>query len=345
MELVSRLFDDRGPENRVRVGVPELDDAAIISDGPEFDLVIASDFVRGPQFNLFKAGFLDWRDIGYFLVVANLSDIAAMGAAPRGLTVVVRYPTASDSDLGIAQFSELLSGIREAASHYETPVVGGDLGGYSCPVLAATAFGAVPRGRGLLRSAAEPGERLCVAGPIGRALMAQYYFLHARGAGRVLPRNLERYLLNGWKRAEARIEEGLALTRNRACRCAQDTSDGFRQTLEQISNASGVGFRVFADALTLDPAVEAMFGVSHESYELAFSVSPDFALVFTLPSAAVEGATAEFHRNGLFFSVVGEVVAENELTLVMDGRERELPGRQWDHGKFTIVDDFAKESA
>ncbi len=57
------------------------------------EIVLGSDYVRGPKFRLYELGYLDDHDVGYYLAMANFSDIAAMGGAPpprRGRVGTVR---------------------------------------------------------------------------------------------------------------------------------------------------------------------------------------------------------------------------------------------------------------
>ena len=110
-------------DTAVLVGVDAQDDAAVLRLRNNLQFVISSDFIRGTQFYLFQLGYLNHFDVGYYLVVANLSDIAAMGARPIGLTTVVRYgPTQTDE-----QFEQVFLGIRSAADDYGVSVVGGEI--------------------------------------------------------------------------------------------------------------------------------------------------------------------------------------------------------------------------
>src|SRR5262249_40185206 len=70
------------------VGVLQRDDCAVLPFNSDYDMVFGSDFVRGEGFILFKKGILSRREIGYYLIGANVSDLAAMGATPLGITVV-----------------------------------------------------------------------------------------------------------------------------------------------------------------------------------------------------------------------------------------------------------------
>src|SRR5437763_7684803 len=150
----------------------DADDCAVYNLPGNLSLVVGMDFIRGTKFTLFREHYLNYFDIGYYLVVANLSDVAAMGATPIGLTTVVRYPdTLEDAD-----FAEIIQGIKEAASHYETPIVGGDIGGYVEVVLASTAFGIAESGKYLKRRGTVETDALCVTGYLGLPSTALVYF-------------------------------------------------------------------------------------------------------------------------------------------------------------------------
>ena len=98
--------------NRCEIKVPmdALDDCAVIELKNSEKLVIGSDYIRGRQFYLFQSGHMDYFDLGYYLVCANLSDIAAMGAHPIGLTLIFRYP----KNFPLADTVKILDGIKAA---------------------------------------------------------------------------------------------------------------------------------------------------------------------------------------------------------------------------------------
>jgi thiamine-monophosphate kinase len=82
---------------------------------------------------------------------------------------------------------------------------------------------------------------------------------------------------------EPRVRLGLLLGRNRAASACIDLSDGFADGVRQISEASGVGALVDADALPIDPGARAVFEgcdpvqeaiTQGDDYELLFTVTP-----------------------------------------------------------------------
>ena len=156
-------------EARITLPMAARDDCAIIELHTPTTLLVGSDYVRGRQFDLFRSGHLDWFDLGYYLMGANVSDIAAMGAAPIGATLIFRYPP----DLTRDAAARIVDGIATACEqHGPCPVLGGDSGGATDLVLSATVL-ATPHGRPLLRSSVVPGDCLWVVGHPGRARAAQ----------------------------------------------------------------------------------------------------------------------------------------------------------------------------
>jgi hypothetical protein len=103
-------------------------------------------------------GYCPNFDIGYYVVAANVSDIAAMGATPLGALTVVRYP----NDLDDESFEQIMVGIHQAAADFGTLNVGGDIGQAERIILSATAFGLCEQDRVLSRSGSRPGDLLCV---------------------------------------------------------------------------------------------------------------------------------------------------------------------------------------
>ena len=96
----------------------------------------------------------DPRAAGMAAVLANVNDLAAMGAVPRGIvnTVVAPAPVAA----------EALGGMAEAAGLYDVPVVGGHITEHEGePALSAFAVGDADRVLSVSR--ARPGQHLVFA--------------------------------------------------------------------------------------------------------------------------------------------------------------------------------------
>ncbi|HJV09273.1 MAG TPA: AIR synthase related protein, partial [Acidimicrobiales bacterium] len=136
------------------------DDAAVVR-GPSGSLLLAADaVVAGVHADLDLVG-LD--DMGWKAMVANVSDIAAVGGRPCCAVVTVAGP------LGQIDFDLLYDGLTEASSAYDCPIVGGDLTTSATLVVSVAIVG---DGGGeapapVLRSGAHAGDTLFVTGPLG----------------------------------------------------------------------------------------------------------------------------------------------------------------------------------
>jgi thiamine-monophosphate kinase len=342
----SILSSDDQPEIRLTIGADQKDDCAVYEMRAPVALVVGSDYVRGPKFMLYELGLLSNFDLGYYVVAANVSDVAAMGAMPIGILTVVRYPNDLDDD----GFHELMAGIHQAATDFGTLNVGGDIGQAERIILSATALGICEVGKVLTRRGAHEGDLLCVTGSCGILGAAVAYFPKQDEKGWKLESSLERALLQSWQKPQARVAEGQLLASKPFATSCQDTSDGLKATIEQIGEASHVGFEVFEDSVPLDPAVEAvaeLMGV--EPLALAMSASADFHLTFTIPQVDSEVCREAFDSMSLNFHIIGRATSHDQgiRSIGPDGAERSLPGVAWKHQKndiSTLVTDVSPKS-
>lgn len=319
------------------VDANDADDCAVYNFPGNLSLVVGMDFIRGTKFTLFREHYLNYFDIGYYLVVANLSDVAAMGATPIGLTTVVRYPdTLEDVD-----FAEIIQGIQEAASHYNTPIVGGDIGGYAEVVLAATAFGIAESGKYLKRRGTVEADMLCVTGYLGLPSTALVYFTRAKQAGLRLSDEEEQELLRSWKRPVAHVAAGRALAELGIVHACQDVSDGGKATIEQLAQTSNVSFEIHEDCLPIHPiTIKVAHFLGVDSVSLALSSSVDFQLMFSVPQQSVEHVKAAFqHLPDSQLYVLGHAIPPTEPSRLVrhDGTISSIPGTAWNHQKGNIT--------
>lgn len=326
----SVLGDGPGPNATLTVGADLRDDCAVYDLSEPVTLVAGSDYVRGPKFALYEQGLLTNYDIGYYVVAANVSDIAAMGASPIGVLTVVRYPNDLDDD----GFLDIMAGVHQACADFGTLNVGGDIGNAERIVLSASAIGVCRTGTALTRRGAQPGDYLCLTGPCGVLGAAVAYFPKRASNGWSLPDAIEDDLLVGWRRPRARVAEGRLLSTGGYATACQDTSDGLKATIEQLAAASGVGFDIVEDDIAIHPAVSAVAKlIGSDDITLAMSASADFQLAFTVPADRIDACRDAFASNGLSFDVIGRATAPDAgVTFVgRDGTRHPLPGVAWKH--------------
>jgi thiamine-monophosphate kinase len=326
-----------GQKARLIIGADDKDDCAAYDlDGP-VTLVIGSDYVRGPKFALYEMGLLSNFDIGYYLVAANVSDIAAMGAIPIGVLTVVRYP----NDLDDEEFKLIMAGIHQASIDFGTHNVGGDIGQAERIILSGTAIGLAEKGKVLTRSGASAGDLLCVTGPCGMLGAAVAYFPKKESRGWKLPSDTEHELVDSWKRPKARVAAGRILSSKPFATACQDTSDGLKATIQQLATASNVGFDVMADSVPVEsPVTDVARLMGVDPLALAMSASADFQLCFTINPDVLDACQHEFAAAGLEFNVIGKATSDSQRNrlIASDGHNSELPGVAWKHQKTDISD-------
>jgi len=262
---------ERALIERIRLRIPPApafvvvgigDDAAVVE--PESNLleVLTTDCqVEGVHFD---QTFVGAADIGHKALAVNLSDLAAMGAAPRVALLSLVLPPA----MPVANVDALVDGMTALAARTRISIIGGNIARSPGPLIVdVTATGSVHRRRVLVRGGARAGDDLYVTGTLGGA--AAGLRLLRQDASSTGPA-VDRY-----RRPEPRTRFGLMLGRNGAARACVDLSDGLADGIRQIGEASGLGAIVEADDLPVEEGStlhDALGG--GEDYELLFAVSP-----------------------------------------------------------------------
>jgi thiamine-monophosphate kinase len=320
------------------VGLQSLDDCAVIPIGDTCDLVIGSDFVRGEDFYMFRLGLMNWEHAGYYLVAANLSDLAAMGARPIGMTTAIRYAR----DMPKSSYEAVMEGIGSACRDFNSPLLGGDTGGYTTSVLSGTAIGVCQPGKAMLRKHGQPGDDVYVSGQVGRAGAALAYFLRGRPSGRLLPVETEDRLASAWRKPVPALALGAMLSENGLSRCAIDTSDGFKAACRQLAEASACEMILEEKSIPLDPlAVQVADLLEVDRLALAVSDSVDFRIVFTASEQLRSSLEAACKQAGLSVFRVGSLRragAAPGVYLLSNGERLALPGVEWAQSEIPSID-------
>lgn len=263
----------------------------------------------------FRAGD-DPSDIGFKSLAVNLSDLAAMGAQARWVSLALRTP----DDLGCDWFDGFCAGFDHLAQHYGVRVcaVTFNAGPLSITV---QALGTAPPGQGLRRCGARAGDRVMVSGTLGDAA----YALRQRLAGNPVDVLLQRRL----DRPEPRLDLGMRL--RGLASSAIDISDGLCADLGHVLEASGVGARLRAPCLPLSDALRAVLPPA-QAWPLALAGGDDYELCFTVPPKHRDTVFEAAREAGVVVHDVGEITAASGLDVRDDeGRALVLGDLGYDH--------------
>ena len=309
--IVSRVLT-RNPEP-AHVIVGPGDDAAVTA--PEGRLVSTADMLVENED--FTRDWLDWELLGRKAAAQNLADVCAMGAVPHGLLVSLAIP----DDTDIADLEALYSGLFDeaeragAALECTVPIIGGDLSSSKLIVIAITALGTVPEGSAILRSGAQPGDSLYLAGTVGLAaagLDLLFAGLRRETAGPELRPLIETQLA-------PRPDYG-ALRTIRASAMI-DVSDGLSLDLARVATASGVGIELERALLAdlIDPLLPAAeFVLDARSANGTAATAEDLALSWVLDGGEDHGfaASAPSRQSpGVGWRRIGRVRTGHDVSL------------------------------
>lgn len=298
--IIGRYFARHAEAPGVAVGIG--DDGAILEPTPGLQQVQVIDtLVEGVHFPSNMAA----ADVGYRAVAVNLSDIAAMGAIPRWMTLAL---TLWDKD---EQWVEAFAaGLFEAAGEHDVALVGGDTTQGDAVVTSVHVTGEVEPGKALLRSGARVGDTVYVSGTLGDA---------AAGLALFEEQQYDDFLVRRFLRPTARVELGRRLSG--LARGAIDLSDGLVGDLRKLLDASGVGADIDIDKVPLSRALRERFGDA--AADFALTGGDDYELCFTAAADAVAGIDG--------ITPIGRIVAGNDLVCRRDGEIVEIDDSGYRH--------------
>lgn len=250
----------------------------------------------------FRRSWSDLKLLGRKSVAVNVSDIAAMGGAPRHLCLALGVP----AEMTVEDLDAFIAGFLEAAGEYGATLVGGDTCRSPGPfIISVTAEGAVPEGELVCRAGAREGDAIYVSGTLGDSALA----LRVLSAGETP----DSFLSGRHHDPAARAQLGRALAASGIPSAMIDLSDGLAADLGHILSESGGGARIDEEALPLSDSFRRALEKDPELIELALSGGEDYELLFTVPPGR-ESALAPL---GLSLSLpltrIGTVTAAAEL--------------------------------
>ena len=313
-ELVARIRQRLAPPpDWLLVGIG--DDAAVVEpERNRVEVFTVDAIVDGVHFD---RAFTPPDAIGYRALAVNLSDLAAMGAAPRLALLSMALP----ASLPLDDFDGIADGVAALAVDQRLHVVGGNLTRSPGPLtIDVTVVGTVKRRQALTRGGARAGDDLYVSGTLGAAaaglaLLKAHAADHPDASVRSFAPSAasaaERYL-----RPRPRVRLGLMLARNRAASACIDLSDGLADGLHRIADASGVGMTIDADALPIDPAARALFDArGDDPIGAALCGGDDYELLFTVRPRTRRRLTAAERHGGVPLTRIGRCTADRALVV------------------------------
>ena len=258
------------------------DDAAVLH--PKQHQVITTDMlIEGVHFDL---AYTPLQHLGYKSVVVNLSDVHAMNAVAKQITVSI----ACSNRFTVEALEEIYKGIHKACKVYDVDLIGGDTTSSTRGlVISVTAIGESEEDNITYRSGAKPNDLLVVSGDLGGAFLGLKVLERENEVFKVNPRSQPdlseyTYLIERQLKPEARkdVQELLKKLEVRP-KAMIDISDGLSSELMHLCKQSKTGANLFEEKLPLDPKVIS----TCEEFELdsttvVLNGGEDYELLFAL---------------------------------------------------------------
>ncbi|BCL34212.1 thiamine-phosphate kinase [Nostoc sp. MS1] len=278
------------------------DDAAVLVTEAGQSLVVTTDMlVDGVHFS---DATTSPEDAGWRAAAANLSDLAAMGATPLGITVALGLP----GDLSVSWVESLYQGMTQCLQQYHTPIVGGDIVRSPITSLSITAFGQVQPNRIIRRSAAQVGDAIVVTGVHGASHAGLKLLLDPQ-IGKDLSIPEKAALIKAHQRPQPRLDVLPHLPLIPIA--GMDSSDGLADAVLQICRASGVGAVLESSQITLPTAFDHWL-TPEQALNYAFYGGEDFELVLCLPPDA---ATTLVKKLGQGATIIGTITSSTDVLI------------------------------
>ena len=303
------------------------DDCAVIASGQDLTVVTTDLLVEGVHFDL---SYMPLKHLGYKAVMVNLSDVFAMNAQAKQITVSI----AVSNRFTLEALEELYAGIHLACETYKVDLVGGDTTSSNKGLLISiTALGEVNPEKCVYRSGAKPNDLLVVTGDLGAAYLGLQVLEREKQVFQVNPNAqheldnytylVERQLKPEARKDVVRLFGDLDLVPTSMI----DISDGLSSEVLHLCKESKVGSNVYEDKLPLDQQViSTCEEFNLDSTTIALSGGEDYELLFTIDQKDFDKV-----KGNPNFTVIGHMTNQEEGVhlITRAGEKIEIIAQGW----------------
>lgn len=285
-----------------------IDDSAILELNKKEYLIISIDAISSRPL-AYTLGLIGPRELGHYVVYANISDIASNCAKPLGLMLLMGIPP----DYSKKELKELILGIKEACKEHGTCILGGDTKYTQKLQLAGTALGVAKKNELTTRYGAKPGDIIVVTGYIGTFTAAGYAFIKKIN----LPSKIKKVFLNALKYPKASLEESRLIARFKMGHGGIDISDGLLADLYKLTQESGVGAVIYEQKIPIHPAVREFSEiVKIDPLKFAFGIGGDWKCIFTVDPLKWRKIKTFSKKQNMNLFEIGEITKDKKIKLL-----------------------------
>jgi thiamine-monophosphate kinase len=309
MLTVKDLGEHRLLDKLQRFCAPNLvgDDAALLDFPANKQLVVTTDMlVENVHFSDRTTPPLA---VGWRAAAANLSDLAAMGAMPIGITVGLSLR----GNVTLDWIETVYQGLKQCLDQFSTPIIGGDITRSEVNTLAITALGQVSPQQTILRHVAQPQDVIVITGEHGLAKAGLELLLNPQLYPSVSDETQVK-LISAHQYPQPRLDviQQLQQLEFNSPIAGMDSSDGLADALLQICRFSGVGAKINLEAIPLHPSLLDLTDPA-TALEWCLYGGEDFELVICLPSSLAQELIANLNSQAV---IIGQITQSSGIKFV-----------------------------
>lgn len=306
------------------------DDAAIVlKDDKSYSVITTDMLTEGIHFNLMYSPL---KHLGYKAVVVNLSDVFAMNAEARYITVSY----AVSNRFPVEALEEIYEGVQAACDVYGVDLIGGDTtSSLTGLVISVTAIGDVLKEKVTYRSGAQENDLIVVSGDLGAAFVGLQVLEREKEVYKANPEmqpQLEGhdYILERQLKPEARKDIVKYLRElNVQPTSMIDISDGLASEVLHICKNSKCGAAIYDEKLPIDPiAYQTARDFDLDPSTCALNGGEDYELLFTVKQEDFDKI-----KGNPNMTIIGHITDESTGAIIIDkgGAQIPLTAQGWNH--------------
>jgi thiamine-monophosphate kinase len=253
------------------------------------------------------------EDVGWRAIAANLSDLAAMGSMPIGVTIGLSLPGCTPVDW----VDRVYQGMAACLKAHGGAILGGDIVRSELTTLSITAVGQVQPQRVMRRDRAQPGHMIIATGWHGASRAGLELLLHPE-KGEKLADADRQALVKAHQRPVPRMDvvgllEALEDEEFQAL-AGMDSSDGLANAVMLLCQASGVGAKLMRSHLPIPPTLASWMG-DQIALDWCLYGGEDFELIMCLPAEVALEMLPHLGENA---AIIGTIESDTKVVLVDD---------------------------
>jgi len=261
---------------------------------------------------------------GWLLVNYAASDVALSGAKPEFCTINLLAPKSTKPET----FQKIMNQTCMAADELDVAIVRGHTGMYdviSGLLGVATVYGAVQLEKLITPANAKPGDLILCTKPLGLETVTNFALIHQKLAEELFGAT-QQEKLSRQVRMQSCVREAQHLAKTDVVHAMHDaTEGGFVAGLNELAEASGVGFKVDWEKIPISREVLALQNYFNLSDEQVLSMSSTGTVLAAVDAQATEKVTAALRQIGLTAYFLGEFTENKERVLIKIGKEMLFP--------------------